>query len=57
MQEAILKLGDHQYLPYKKDRNSTIVKDKQEAIVPLLTFDPIEEAMTQIVEKIIEALN
>ncbi len=57
LQEAILKLGDHQYLPYKKDRNSTIVKDKQEAIVPLLTFDPIEEAMTQIVEKIIEALN
>ena len=55
LQEAILKLGDNQYLPYKKVKKP-LSEEHEEKIMPLLTFDPIEEAMTQIVEKIIEKL-
>lgn len=56
LQDAVLKLAEYQYLPYSREKNN-VTGNMEEKIVPLKKYGQIEDAFTQISEKVLEALN
>lgn len=56
LQDAVLKLAEYQYLPYSQEKNN-VTGNMEEKIVPLKKYGQIEDAFTQISEKVLEALN
>lgn len=55
LQDSILQLSDHQYLPYGRIY-STVTGNNEEKIIPLKRHPSIEEAMTQVMNKLVEIL-
>jgi internalin A len=55
LQKAVLQLSDWQYLPYSKIVNN-VTGNIEEKIIPLKRYQNIEEALTQIVTKVLDVL-
>lgn len=56
LQEAILCLADYQFLPYMKEKKGPD-RPLEEKIVPLQKYPHLDDALTQITEKVLEVLN
>jgi internalin A len=56
LQEAILQLSDHQYLPYGRIENK-VTGNSEEKIIPLKSHYDKEEALSTIAQKVLDAIN